>query len=470
MPDDAALPAWYTDHAALDARCRQSALYAWSQGQASCPEFGQVIYLCPTNLCNHRCITCGYPKMRKGKNAAGEHQRGIMAWDIFAQLTEQFPREGRRVYFQKTGEPLMHPRILDMLAHFRSRQAQHELALHTNIARMTDAHMGGLLELLDFLSLSIFGFDRASYRRAHGKDDFDRVVARLDALHSLYLRSRRVPKVYFDVVRCAANAHLSNEAIFHFLAARYPAFNIGIHFPYNFQDTVPGIEFDISAHLAETDFPSCVHPYVMCNILWDGKVGYCVGDPYEEAILGDIRQKPLQTIWNDTPFLVFRAAMHGKRWKELLDSGIRCFRCNWLFALKSQSMENLCLVNRRHLPAADAGLPNGIAATSRDHLTLGLRQYLRGEITAALTSLTFAEIAAEDGDVRERATIWLGKVRDVLRMRARLDRWERALQAMGQSLAKTHVSCYHLADAQRDVVQGLHNTTSTNAVLKKTEI
>ncbi len=165
----------------------------------------------------------------------------------------------------------------------------------------------------------------------------------------------------------------------------------------------------------------------MCNILWDARSA-CVGT-LQEAILGDIRQKPLQTIWNDTPFLAFRAAMHGKRWKELLDSGIRCFRCNWLFALKSQSMENLCLVNRRHLPAADAGLPNGIAATSRDHLTLGLRQYLRGEITAALTSLTFAEIAAEDGDVRERATIWLGKVRDVLRMRARLDRWERALQA-----------------------------------------
>jgi hypothetical protein len=44
----------------------------------------------------------------------------------------------------------------------------------------------GTARTVDFLSLSIFGFDRASYRRAHGKDDFDRVVARLDALHSLY--------------------------------------------------------------------------------------------------------------------------------------------------------------------------------------------------------------------------------------------------------------------------------------------
>jgi hypothetical protein len=41
--------------------------------------------------------------MRKGKNAPRTPTR-IMAWDIFAQLTEQFPREGRR-YTSKDGEP-----------------------------------------------------------------------------------------------------------------------------------------------------------------------------------------------------------------------------------------------------------------------------------------------------------------------------------------------------------------------------
>jgi hypothetical protein len=38
---------------------------------------------------------------------------------------------------------------------------------------------------------------------------------------------------------------------------------------------------------------------------------------------------------------------------------------------------------------------------------------------------------------------------------------------MGQSIAKTHVSCYHLADAQRDVVRGWHTPPRPNAVLKK---
>ncbi|MFH0919515.1 MAG: radical SAM protein [Fibrobacterota bacterium] len=240
----------------LESLSKKSALYAWSQGLERCEEFAQAVYLCPTNVCNHRCVTCGYDNMRRGHKKDGSPERGYMPWPLFKKIVSELPPGGRRLYLQKTGESLLHPRITDMMQLLRRTRPDYELALHTN-ASVLDKRIGSaVLENLDFFSLSVFGFDRASFAKAHGRDDFKTVMKNIHVFHDQYVRSRRKIKVYFDVVRNQHIHHLSNEEIFRFLSKRFPAFNIGVHFPFNFQGFVKEYDMQVFNNISYQHYPA----------------------------------------------------------------------------------------------------------------------------------------------------------------------------------------------------------------------
>ena len=281
---------------ALQKNCEESALYAWSQGKDICPQPPSIIYLCPTNICNHNCCTCGYPHMRKGKKADGTQQRGYMNLDLFKKIVSDLPRGYRRVYLQKTGESLLHPSITEMMRILHHERPEYERAIHTNCSVLRPPTFNALLEHMNFISLSIFGFDEESYHKAHGIDHFNKVMNNIDRFHKAWLSSSHRPKVYFDVVRNIHNQHLTNDAIFDFLKKRFPAFCTGIHFPFNFQGLVSDYHNKVFENLDKKYFPRCIHPWDMFTILWDGKVGYCVGDPQEKTFLGDLNSQSVMEV------------------------------------------------------------------------------------------------------------------------------------------------------------------------------
>ncbi|MBU0552322.1 radical SAM protein [Myxococcota bacterium] len=423
--------------AALEAEAEASTLNAWATGRDTAAP-PQIIYLCPTNACNHRCITCANPVTIR----AGRGNRGVMDLDLFKRLVDQLPPGRRRIYLQKTGEPLLHPQIGEMLRYLRAARPDYEIALHTNASKLRGEIVETIIDCADFFSLSIFGFDQARYAAAHGKDDFQIFHANVEAFYQRWLRAQRRPKIYFDVVRNAHNAHLSPEEIFALLQARYPAFNVGVHFPFNFQGVLPQFDLEVFDRLKQADMPACVWPWVMMVIHWDGKLGYCVGDAYEEAFLGDATQTPLMALWNGPAYRAFRRGHAERRFDDLAQEGILCGHCNWLFGLKSQSAENLCLEARAATPSPVEHLEGGMAVTGEQHLALGLRSFLRGELPQAMHALTLAEIVSRDAALQTTARRWQGRVREVWSQRAPMETWEAALNEEGLSLATVHLTHY----------------------------
>lgn len=450
---------------ALERTCRESALYAWSQRQEVCPEPPQVIYLCPTNVCNHRCCTCGYPRMRRGRGADGAPQRGYMGLDLFRKIVSELPSGHRRLYLQKTGESLLHPRIAEMMRLLKELRPEYERALHTNASVLTPALARALLENMNFVSLSIFAFDKRTYRLAHGADHFARVMANIAMFHEAWGRAKNPPKVYFDVVRNAHNAHLSDEDIFRILGERFPSFNVGIHFPFNFQGFVEEYDNRIFAAVDPARMPTCIHPWDMMTIFWDGIVGYCVGDPLETARLGDLRVQTSMEVWNGAGYREFRRLLLAKDFGALRRLGIHCGTCNWNFALKSQVLNTLCMHYRHGAPDARAQDGEHLFR-GRDLLRAGLDSYARGDIAAALKSTAFAEIVARDPAVRETARLWKERTVDVLAMRKDMEYWEELFAQEGLSLDSVHISRYSLAK-QQGVTAAQHCRTSDGGIVKK---
>lgn len=453
---------------AMEKICLDSAVFSWSQGQEVCPEPPQVIYLCPTNVCNHRCCTCGYGRMRKGRKPDGTPQRGYMDLDLFRKIVSELPRGFRRLYLQKTGESLLHPRIAEMMRLLKQMRPEYERAIHTNASVLTPALAQSLLENMTFVSISIFAFDEKNYRLAHGADHFDRVMANIAIFHDAWSRAESPPKVYFDVVRNVHNAALKDEDIFQILRQRFPRFNIGIHFPFNFQGFVKDYDNKIFAAVDPARMPRCIHPWDMMTILWDGLVGYCVGDPLEAAPLGDLRRQTVMEAWNGQGYRDFRRLAAAHDFDALRERHIHCGSCNWNFALKSQVLTTLSMHARQALPDPSQQTGQHLFH-AKDLLRSGLTSFARGDVAEALKNAAFAEIVAQDDALRQRARWWKERTLDILWTRKDLEYWENLFAQENLSLAEVHVSRYSLAKEQLAMTADKHSRAASGEIVKKDE-
>jgi len=84
--------------------------------------YPERMYLESTNACNLRCIMCP-----TGRGIA-KRQKGYLDWDLFRQIVEEMAPHVRMTTLHIWGEPLLHPRIVDMIAYC------HERGLHAEIS------------------------------------------------------------------------------------------------------------------------------------------------------------------------------------------------------------------------------------------------------------------------------------------------------------------------------------------------
>lgn len=130
--------------------------------QVTRPPFYYHIHL--NEPCNQRCIMC-VPD--------GQHGRDVLPFERFLAFFEQIKPFAEHLTLIG-GEPLMYPRILDVL----ELLSQHEIAvtLNTNATLLTDRVVPRLLALHELnLRCSIDAMTRDTYRRIRGTDVFDQV-------------------------------------------------------------------------------------------------------------------------------------------------------------------------------------------------------------------------------------------------------------------------------------------------------
>ena len=128
------------------------------------------VYLEPTNACNLACSTC--------VRHAWDEPEGFMEWPTFEAVADGLATgaragDGRRrgapgtIAFMGLGEPLLHPRFLDMVRAAKERGLRAEVT--TNALLLDDAMAAGLLEAgLDQLVVSIDGASAEAFGRVRG--------------------------------------------------------------------------------------------------------------------------------------------------------------------------------------------------------------------------------------------------------------------------------------------------------------
>lgn len=253
-----------------------------------------------TNACNHACVFCHNPFMHR--------KTGVLDIGIFERFLREAHALGlREVGLYSTGEPFMAKRIEAYVGIARDVGLSH-IYITTNGALATlDRVQTMVANGLNSIKFSINAASRESYRLTHGRDDFDKVVANVRAIHA-WKTEAGIPLrmlgsfIYTDLTEGEIETH---RALF------APYFEDTIYMRAQSQGgrTGPNIEGIVPAFAAPD--PKSVGP---CMMLWnrlhltcEGLLSACCVDYEHDLTYADYASgAPLAELWNNAVIQALR--------------------------------------------------------------------------------------------------------------------------------------------------------------------
>jgi MoaA/NifB/PqqE/SkfB family radical SAM enzyme len=159
-----------------------------------------------TSRCNLKCVMCPVTVLAEHWPARD------MAWETFERAAAAFNRT-RWVHLQGWGEPMLHPRIYDMIA--RAKSAGCRVGFTTNGTRLTRANGERLLERgLDLIAVSIAGARPATHAAVRVGSELEKLLENLRAFISLRReRGAAEPKVEIFYLMTPGNLAELPEAV-----------------------------------------------------------------------------------------------------------------------------------------------------------------------------------------------------------------------------------------------------------------
>jgi radical SAM protein with 4Fe4S-binding SPASM domain len=133
------------------------------------PRFLQVE---PVGQCNLRCRMCPIPFRKDGPPYGPP---AFMPFETFTRLIDQFP-DLEELQLQGLGEPMMHPRLFDMVEYAARRVPR--VSTNSNMTLLNAARAERCVASgLDELHISIDGATAATYEHIRVRAKFDQVIA-----------------------------------------------------------------------------------------------------------------------------------------------------------------------------------------------------------------------------------------------------------------------------------------------------
>ena len=157
------------------------------------------MYIESTNICNLQCVMC--------PNGLGqlERQKGYMDWDLFTRIVDEMAPHVQTTTLHIWGEPLLHPRIFDMIAYCTSRGLHSEIS--TNATLLTEEASHKILAAgLGAIYLCLDGATRETYEQVRRRGDFEQVRANILRFVELKNQVGGGPRVSLQIINIRPTA------------------------------------------------------------------------------------------------------------------------------------------------------------------------------------------------------------------------------------------------------------------------
>lgn len=243
------------------------------------------IFIESTRACNLICKYC--------PRDMSTSKIGHMDVALFKKIIDEASTFGRRNFcLHMLGEPLLHPKITELVQYIKKANINHSILLTTNGYSLDNFKAKKFLEHnLDKITFSLFSLKNDRCKILTGRDDIFKVINNIKDMVALKKRMHSNTKIYIRFLECEEN----EDEIQQF---RSLAKDLGVSLEVRYTHNYSGVinKNFISKHIFKKRYP-CYHLWFSPAITWDGKVVICCSDWNYFEVLGDLNRDSLATIW-----------------------------------------------------------------------------------------------------------------------------------------------------------------------------
>jgi len=226
----------------------------------------------------------------------------------------------KMVFLFLHGEPMLHPRIVEMIRYIKSKGLA--FILTTNGVPFNEKKieriLGSGVDSADYVSFSIQGATKEVHERIVQRANYDRVVKNV----SMFLDLRRKRKVNGPIVETVFFAMPENEHETERFVKKWRGIVDHVRLGGGISESFSEYKRDTKSLAVRTK--TCVNLWQKMVVFWNGDVTMCCEDVDGHWILGNLNEQSISEIWNSERLLAIKRIHKERRFQKIP----LCYTCD----------------------------------------------------------------------------------------------------------------------------------------------
>lgn len=245
-----------------------------------------------------------------------------MDFNLFTRIIDDASKIGvRRVHLYLHGEPMLHPRIIDMIAYTKFRGLG--ITMATNGMLFDEERIKMILKSgvnsSDYITFSILGYSKEVHESVMRGVDHYKVIENL----SNFLKLRKEYKLNGPIIETVFYKMPENEHEAHEFSRHWQGIVDHVHPVGEISKQFANYEVDGAAIPVRNN--TCNNLWERMTVFWNGDVSTCIADLNGELIFGNLENKKITELWNCDELLRIRSMHKRKEFSKLK----LCAKCDW---------------------------------------------------------------------------------------------------------------------------------------------
>jgi len=258
-------------------------------------EFPSQVIVDATEVCNLECIHCPHPQFKKSEHYEGR----FLEPELNAKLVDEVREHGagRTEYIRYTseGEPLIHPKIFELLDYAVSRSGT-TVSLTTNGTLLDERRVEALLEIgVHVVDISIDAATPQTYAAVRVKGDLSVTSANVERLLRRSKEAGGATKVVVSYVEQPQNQH--ETADFEKYWREQGADYVVVRRLHSNAGAIVPVAALLNERSATIDRHPCLYPWERLTLTPGGELAFCPQDWIHGSTVTDYRSTTIRETW-----------------------------------------------------------------------------------------------------------------------------------------------------------------------------